>query len=98
MRARVVYPSVHDVARVDAGESSFALKLYRPGKGTIEDIVWEIDLLRHLSGNGAPVAPLEAGLDGVVEHVVVDGIEGTVVLTAWLQARSSSPAPTFTGS
>jgi len=91
VRARVVYSSAHDVARVDARERSFALKLYRPGTRTTEDIAWEIDLHRHLSGNGAPVAPLEAGLDGVTEHVVVDGIERTVVLTGW--ALGTKPQP-----
>ncbi len=92
VRARFVYSSVHDVARVDAGESSFALKLYRPGTRTIEDISWEIDLHRHLSGNGAPVAPLEAGLDGLIEHVVVDGTERTVVLTAWASGTKPQPS------
>jgi len=92
VRARVVYSSVHDVARVAAGERSFALKLYRPGTRTIDDIAWEIDLHRHLSGNGAPVAPLEAGLDGVIEHVVVDGIERTVVLTGWAPGTKPQPS------
>ncbi len=91
VRARVVYSSVHDVARVDAGETSFALKLYRPGTRTIEDIAWEIDLHRHLWGNGAPVAPLEAGIDGVIERVLVDGTERTAVLSAW--APGTKPGP-----
>ena len=92
MRARFVYSSVHDVAHVEAGDRSFALKLYRPGTRTTEDIAWEVDLHRHLSGNGAPVATLEAGLDGVIEHVILDGIERTVVLTAWAPGTKPQPS------
>ncbi|HYD09644.1 MAG TPA: phosphotransferase [Acidimicrobiales bacterium] len=86
--ARLVYSSVHDMVEVRAGGDRFALKLYRPGVRTVDDVAWEVALHRHLLANGGPLAELVSG----VETIEVDGAPRLAVLSTW--APGAKPPPT----
>jgi Ser/Thr protein kinase RdoA (MazF antagonist) len=79
--ARLVYSSVHDVVEVRAGGDRYALKLYRPGVRTSDDVRWEVALHRHLLANGAPLADVLSGAEGDVETIEVEGVPRLAVLT-----------------
>ena len=89
--ARHVYSSVHDVAQVDAECGSYALKVYRFGVRTSDEVRWEVDLHRHLLAAGAPVPCLVEGADGFVAEVELGGRRRWAVLSAW--APGEKPAP-----
>lgn len=74
--------AVNDVARIDADEGRFALKLYHPGR-TYAQVVWEVDLLRHLGAAGVPVALPVEGPEGPVVTVQLAGRPRVAVLLAW---------------
>jgi Ser/Thr protein kinase RdoA (MazF antagonist) len=61
---------VNDVVAVTAAEGQFALKLYHRYR-TPQAVQWEIDLLLHLAGAGAPVVRPVRGTDGYLEHLIV---------------------------
>ncbi len=54
---RPLWVSTYPVYELTAGNGRYAVKLYRPGWQTENDIRWELDLLEHLSGSGIRVAP-----------------------------------------
>lgn len=89
--ARHVYSSVHDVAQVDADAGRYALKVYRFGVRTSEEVRWEVDLHRHLLATGAPVPRLVAGAEGFVGEVELGGRRRWAVLSEW--APGEKPAP-----
>jgi Ser/Thr protein kinase RdoA (MazF antagonist) len=80
------------MVEVVAGESRYALKVYRPGVRSSDDVQWEVDLHRHLMSAGAPVARLLEGSAGYIETVDIDGDPRMAVLSEW--ARGSKPPPT----
>jgi Ser/Thr protein kinase RdoA (MazF antagonist) len=55
-------------------------------------VQWEIGLLLHLLGAGAPVVRPVRGRNGYLEHVLVDGQPRIAVLFTW--APGSKPPPT----
>jgi Ser/Thr protein kinase RdoA (MazF antagonist) len=56
IEARLAYSSVHDMVEVRAGGDRYALKLYRPGVRSVDDVQWEAALHRHLLAKGAPAS------------------------------------------
>lgn len=90
VEARLAYSSVHDMVEVRAGGDRYALKLYRPGVRTVDDVQWEAAFHRHLLDNGAPVAPIVTGASGDVETIEVDGVPRLAVLSSWAPGRKPS--------
>jgi Ser/Thr protein kinase RdoA (MazF antagonist) len=81
---------VNDVVAVTATEGEFALKLYHRNR-TREAVQWEVDLLVHLLGRGAPVARPIPGRNGHLELFETDGQQRVAVLFSW--APGSKPGP-----
>jgi Ser/Thr protein kinase RdoA (MazF antagonist) len=90
VEARLAYSSVHEMVEVRAAGERYALKLYRPGVRSVDDVKWETALHRHLLANGAPVAELITGTSGDVETIEVSGTPRVAVLSAW--APGSKPS------
>jgi len=90
VEARLVYSSVHEMVEVRAAGERYALKLYRPGVRSVDDVKWETALHRHLLTHGAPVAELITGTSGDVEAIEVSGAPRVAVLSAW--APGSKPS------
>lgn len=84
---------VNDVARVEAAEGTFALKVYHPGR-TPDQVAWEANLVRHLADRGAPVAAPVAGPTGFLEVTQVEGRPRCAVLSPWVDG--AKPGPTAT--
>jgi Ser/Thr protein kinase RdoA (MazF antagonist) len=91
VRLRHLGTPVNDVVAVTAAEGEFALKLYHRYR-TPDAVEWEIGLLLHLHGAGAPVVRPVRGTNGYVEHLFVDGARRIAVLFTW--APGSKPSPT----
>lgn len=91
LHARVVYSSVHDIAEVVGAGGRYALKLYRPGLRSLEEVRWEVGLQRHLASSGVPAALVVEGAAGLVETIPVEGAERMAVLSEW--APGVKPAP-----
>ena len=89
--ARHVYSSVHDVAQVNSDSGRYALKVYRCGVRTPDEVRWEVDLHRHLFATGAPVPRPVAGAEGFVAEVELGGRRRWAVLSEW--APGAKPAP-----
>ncbi len=82
---------VHDVIAVTTDDKRYALKLYRAGVRSTEDLEWEVGLTSHLADNGAPVVSIVEGAAGPIETLEVDGVERSVVMTEW--ALGEKPLP-----
>jgi Ser/Thr protein kinase RdoA (MazF antagonist) len=91
VRARHAYSSVHDMVEVTADGQRYALKVYRSGVRSAEEIQWEVDLHRHLLSADAPVPGLVPGSTGYIETLRVGGEDRTAVLSAW--APGTKPPP-----
>jgi Ser/Thr protein kinase RdoA (MazF antagonist) len=83
---------VNDVLAVTSTAGVFALKLYHRQR-TQQAVQWEIDLVRHLFGRGAPVVQPIRGWNGYLEHLTVAGQQHIAVLFAW--APGSKPDPGY---
>lgn len=79
------------MVEVRADGDRYALKLYRPGVRTVDDVHWEVALHRHLLANRAPVAPIISGLSGV-ETVDVARVPHIAVLSSWAACAKPSPS------
>lgn len=80
------------MVEVVAGGARYALKVYRPGVRSPDDVQWEVDLHRHLMSAGAPVARLQEGSAGFIETMQVGGVRRMAVLSHW--APGTKPPPT----
>jgi Ser/Thr protein kinase RdoA (MazF antagonist) len=80
---------VNDVYRVDTGDRSRVLKLYRAGHRTRAEAAWEVDLSRALGGVVARGIPLA---DGAPAGVLA-AAEGERPYTLWEWAPGARPPP-----
>ena len=80
------------MVEVVAGGVRYALKVYRPGVRSPDQVQWEVDLHRHLMAAGAPVAHLVGGSAGFVETIDVGGARRLAVLSH--SAPGTKPKPT----
>ncbi|MDQ2741082.1 MAG: phosphotransferase, partial [Chloroflexota bacterium] len=55
---------INDVYLLAGPSEQYVFKVYRPEWRNISTLLWEMDLLAHLSRQGAPVAPAIARRDG----------------------------------
>ena len=81
---------VNDVLVVTTLTERFALKLYHQGR-TAGSVQWEVDLVRHLAANGAPVARPVAGRGAYVHEVPLRGVKRVAVLFEWAPGVKPSP-------
>ena len=82
------------MVEVRASGVRYALKVYRPGVRSADDVQWEVDLHQHLLAAGAPVARLVEGAAGIIETLHLGGVSRMVVLSEW--APGAKPPPTET--
>jgi Ser/Thr protein kinase RdoA (MazF antagonist) len=87
----------NDVYRVDAGERSYALKIYGVGRWTADEVRWEQQLARHLTNSGLLVAADVALRDGDTVGVL-DAPEGKrpFAMAEWVPG--GKPQPPWTDS
>ncbi|MGI9092555.1 MAG: phosphotransferase enzyme family protein [Mycobacteriales bacterium] len=85
----LIHHLVHDVMRVESGTQRFALKLYRQGVRSVEDVQWELDLTRHLAALGAPVVHPSCPEP---RRLTIDGVERLTALTSWAPGIKPSPS------
>lgn len=71
----------NDVIQVTTSSGHFALKLYTVTPPA--EIQWEIDLLLHLLGHGAPVVRPVIGRETFLNTFIIDGKEQIGVLYEW---------------
>lgn len=83
---------VNDVYRIDTTEGSYALKVYRTGRFTTDEVRWEQDLTRHLAQVGLPV-PADVALRDGDSVGTLDAPEGTrpFALATWIPGRKPQP-------
>lgn len=81
----------NDIFSVTTPTGRFALKLYNPQSRNVADVQWELELLTHLTKNGAPVVKAFPGKNGYVETFVLDGQDRAAVLYEW--AKGEKPMP-----
>lgn len=85
----------NDVYLVTDGPTRYALKIYAPGWRHDSEVLYEIDLLRHLAGKGIRVAePVIASNGSPMTHIERTGHRRQVVLFAF--APGEKPRPPFT--
>lgn len=86
---------VNDVYVVTTPGERFALKIHRHGGRSVEEVVWEHDLMAHLIDAGVQVARPIALADGrpVGELTYPEGSR-PFALSAWVEGRK--PQPPFT--
>jgi Ser/Thr protein kinase RdoA (MazF antagonist) len=83
---------VNDVVKVDATSGRFALKFYNVRSRDERAVAWEVDLVDHLAGNGAPVARPVEGAHGAVESIALDGELRAAVLWRWVPGGKPTPS------
>lgn len=83
VKAHLAYSSVHDMIEIVSEGSRYALKMYRPGARTREDIEWEVGLHHHLFTSGVPVMSLIEGRSGFVEQLQFEDQPRTAVMSRW---------------
>jgi Ser/Thr protein kinase RdoA (MazF antagonist) len=78
----------NDVYRVQAGERSYALKIYGVGRWAPDEVRWEQQLVRHLATWGMPVAADVALSDGDTVGIL-DAPEGRrpFAMAEWVPGR-----------
>ena len=85
----------NDVYVVTDGPTRYALKVYAPGWRHDSEVLYEIDLLRHLARKGIRVAePVIASNGSPMTHIERSGHRRQVVLFEF--APGEKPAPPFT--
>lgn len=82
----------NDIFSVTASNGRFALKLYNPQSRNVADVQWELELLTHLTKNGAPVVKAFSGKNGYVETFVIDGQNRAAVLYEWAKGEKPKPS------
>lgn len=75
VQCRLLRAYTNDVYEVDDMSNKFVLKVYGIGWRTEGEILWEVDLINHLSESNVAVAPLVQAKDGSFLQTV-DGIDG----------------------
>ncbi len=86
----LAYSYVHEIFSVTTSDDvRYALKLYRVGVRTDNDLRWETSFHNYLFAAGAPVVELIAGIAGSFQFLDVEGIERFATLTRW--APGSEP-------
>jgi homoserine kinase type II len=87
-RLTLVGRSINDTYRVEARDTSFALRVYRavrPWAPTEDDIGFELDLLEHLAAAGLSVPRPVHRLDGTcLGRLTVEGISRPYALFTWM--------------
>ena len=83
---------VNDVFAVTAEEGRFALKLYHQAR-TPAAVGWELDLVDHLYGGGAPVVRPVPGRTGRLQRLRVAGRERIGALFTWAAGSKPGPGP-----
>lgn len=84
----------NDVYRIRGRDQTFALKLYGLGWRTPAEVLWEIDLLRHLSAHGVLVAEPIATADGQpLQTIAAD--DGNHIAVLFAYAPGEKPQPPF---
>ncbi|GIF74384.1 phosphotransferase enzyme family protein [Asanoa siamensis] len=87
--ARLLRTLVNDVYRVETGQGSLVLKLYRHGR-SVTEVAWEADLAAHLADRGVPVTralPLAHG----APVGTLDAPEGERAYLLWEWAPGALP-------
>ncbi len=85
----------NDVYGVTDGPTRYALKVYAPGWRNDSEVLYEIDLLRHLARKGIRVAePVIAANGSFMTHIELAGHRRQVVLFEF--APGEKPNPPFT--
>lgn len=86
---------VNDVYRVDTVTGPFALKIYRHGGWSPDEVAWEQGLISHAAEAGAPVVAPVALSDGRLagEAPYPEGVR-PFALSPWVPGRK--PRPPFT--
>ena len=83
---------VNDVFVVRTSSDTFALKLYHRNR-RLEQVRWEVELLRHLRERHAPVSAPVQGRHGAVEVLAVEGTSRPAVLYEWAPGDKPGPSP-----
>ena len=77
---------------VTDGPTRYALKVYAPGWRHDSEVLYEIDLLRHLARKGIRVAePVVASNGSPMTHIELSGHRRQVVLFAFAPERNRQP-------
>lgn len=86
---------MNDTYLVRAGDESYVLRIYRGGWRSSEDILYELDLLRHLRSRGVPVSTPVAGRDGEFMRLLPapEGTRPAVLFTYAAGKRPRETAP-----
>jgi Ser/Thr protein kinase RdoA (MazF antagonist) len=93
-KAVLIRSLVNDLWRVTAQEQYFALKVYRAGRWSVNEVAWEQDLARLLRAEGLTDAEPVPLADGRLAGTVLAPEGGRpVVLTTW--AAAPKPRPPF---
>ncbi|MEV1294857.1 phosphotransferase [Pseudonocardia sp. NPDC049635] len=97
---RFLRSGLNDVFEVTAAQGRFILRVYRAGRRTDDDILWECALLAHLRRAGVPVTaavPTDDGQQFVVGHapegrrqLLLDYAEGSLVRSG--RAKGGKPS------
>jgi Ser/Thr protein kinase RdoA (MazF antagonist) len=82
---------VNDVYRVDTAEGPHALKLYRAGHRTVDEVAWEVALAGALGGAVTPGVPLSDGRGAGVAETA----EGVRPYALWQWAPGGPPQAPF---
>ncbi|CAA9404058.1 MAG: Homoserine kinase [uncultured Propionibacteriaceae bacterium] len=86
---------VNDVYLVDSGEGRFALKIYRHGRWSVEEVCWEQDLLRSSVAAGLAVAAPVPLVDGrLAGEVTYPEGQRPYALSVWVEG--TKPQPPYT--
>ncbi len=90
--AVLVRSFTNDVYRVDTTVGSYALKVYGAGRWTPDEVRWEQQLARHLTGAGVPIAAAVPSSDGDTV-AILSAPEGDrpVALVEWVPGEKPRP-------
>jgi len=85
---------VSDVYLLAGPDERYVFKIYRPEWRDVPALLWEVDLLTHLSRRGAPVAPAIARRDGraITAFAAPEGTRHGILFTC---AAGEQPLPPF---
>ena len=82
---------VNDTFMVSTGGKKYALKFYHIPYRTEKEVRWELDLLLHLSTNGAPIAKPVFGKNGYLQKFILNGHERIALLFEWADGEKPQP-------
>jgi Ser/Thr protein kinase RdoA (MazF antagonist) len=82
----------NDVYLIHSSGQTFVLKLYGLGWRTLTDLQWEIDLLRHVSAQGVPVAGPIAARDRLpIQSIATEAGQRLAVLFPYVAGEKPQP-------